>query len=49
MSDARRPVPTADPLVRALVAAVREIAQRRASEVPGRRGNVGSMDGGKAA
>jgi hypothetical protein len=49
MSDARRPAPSADPLIRALVAAVREVAQRRASEVPGRRGNVGTMDGGKAA
>ena len=49
MSDARRPAPSADPLIRALVAAVREVAQQRASEVSGRRGNVGSMNGGKAA
>ena len=49
MSDVRRSAPSADPLVRALVAAVRDFAQRRASEVAGRRGNVGSMDGGEAA
>jgi len=49
MSDARPPAPSADPLIRALVAAVREIAQRRASEVSGRRGNVATMDGKRAA
>lgn len=49
MSDSRRPMPAADPLVRALVAAVREVAQRRASDESGRRGNVGSMDAGKGA
>jgi ribosomal protein S12 methylthiotransferase accessory factor YcaO len=36
-------------LIRALVAAVREVAQRRTSEASGRRGNVGTMNGGKAA
>lgn len=49
MSDARRPAPAADPLVRALVAAVREIAQRRASNEADRRGKVAALNGGEAA
>lgn len=49
MSDARHPAPGADPLVRALVAAVREIAQRRASNQADRRGKVAALNGGKAA
>ena len=43
MTDRRRP----DPIVTALVLALREVAERRAAERAERRGKMATLDGGK--